>query len=94
MCDTKDTLCDDHDDTCATVLKTLEMSKTYVYMVISTHFHKDNHLKPPKQAYTHWATVDMWKDDIFLFLKNGPKHLEKKNRMDLNVCDNNIQDML
>lgn len=33
-CDTKDTLCDDRNDTCATVLKTLEMSETDVYKVI------------------------------------------------------------
>lgn len=36
-CDTKDTLCDDRDDTCATVLKILEMSVIEVYTVISTH---------------------------------------------------------
>jgi len=31
--DTKDTLCDDHDNTCVTVLETLEMSVIHVYMV-------------------------------------------------------------
>jgi len=50
MCDTKGTLYDDHDDTCVTLLKTLGMSAIDVYMVRPTHSHKDNPLKPPKQA--------------------------------------------
>jgi len=65
-CDNKDTLCDDNDNTCATMLITLEMSAMVVYMIISSHFHKDNLLKPPKQVYVHRValsangTCDMW----------------------------------
>ena len=62
-CDTKDTLCDDNDDTCETMLKMLEMSVMEVYMVISTHFQKENLLKPSKQAYVHCATLNMREDD-------------------------------
>lgn len=36
-CDTKDTLCDNRDDTYATMLNTLEMSVIHVYMVSKTH---------------------------------------------------------
>jgi len=46
-CDTKDTLCDDRDDTCAIVLETLEMSAIDVCMVILIHFHKGSPLKSP-----------------------------------------------
>lgn len=49
-CNTKDTLCDDCDNTCATVLETLEMSAIDVYMIKTTHLHKYDLLKPLEQA--------------------------------------------
>jgi len=58
-CDTNNTLCDDHDDTCVTMLETLEMSVTHVYMVIPTHLRKDYLSKPLKLAFVQHATVDM-----------------------------------
>lgn len=90
--DTKDTLCDDRDNTCATLLTTLGMSVMNVYMVISTHLHKDNPLKPPKQAYINRVTINMWKDNIFPFLQKGPQNLEKTHTMVLNICDNTMHD--
>ena len=45
---TKHKICDDNENTRATILRTLEMSETYVYMVRSTHFQKYNLLKQPK----------------------------------------------
>ena len=36
-CDTKDTLCDDSDDTYVIVVETLELSVIHVYMIITTH---------------------------------------------------------
>lgn len=62
-CDTKNTLCKDNDNTCVTMLKTLEMSAIDVYMVISTHSHKYDLLKPPKQDYVHHVTLNLQKDD-------------------------------
>lgn len=53
----QNTLCNDSDDTCVTVLKTFEMSATSVYMVRSAHLHKDNTLKPPKLAFVNRATL-------------------------------------
>lgn len=47
-CDTNDTIYDNFDDTCATVLETLVMSVKHVFMVIPTHLCKDYPLKPPK----------------------------------------------
>ena len=64
-CDTKDTLCDNHDDTCTTVLETLEMSAIHVYMVRPTHLHKGHPLKPPKLAFMHCVTLHMLIDDIY-----------------------------
>ena len=83
-CENKDTLCDNSDDTCATLLKTLGMSATNVYMAKSIHFHKYNPWTPPKEPYTHYVMDNMWKDDIFLFLWKGLGHLKKKHGMDLN----------
>ena len=72
-CNTKDTLCDDHDDTYETMLKNLGMSATDVYMVRSNHLHKDKPLKTPKKTYTHCATTNMQKYNIFSFLAKGTK---------------------
>jgi len=90
-CGTKDTLCDDRDDICETMLKTLEMSVTDVYIVRITHLHKDNPLKPPKQAHIHHTTLNMQKDDTLIFLQIGAKHLDKTHAMSLNICDDNMQ---
>ena len=46
-CDTKRTLYDDRDNTCATVLKTLEMSVAGTHKVIKTHLHKYDLLEQP-----------------------------------------------
>lgn len=62
-CDTKDTLCNDCDETCATMLKTLEMSAMEVYMVRQTHLRNDSFVKPPKQAYVHYTTLNILKYD-------------------------------
>lgn len=48
-CDTKDTLCNQSGDTCATVLENLDMSVKHVYMIIKTHYYK---YFPLKQAKT------------------------------------------
>lgn len=71
--------CYDHYITCVTVLKTLEMSATSVYMVRSTHFHKDKPMKPPKWAYTHCATTNIRKDDIY--------YMKRKGRVTLVICE-------
>lgn len=47
-CDTKGTLCNNIDDTCAIVLETLEMSAKHFYMIITTHYHKKFPLKQAK----------------------------------------------
>lgn len=82
-------LCNACDNT-RTVLTSLEMSVTDFYMLISTHSHKDNPLKPPNQDHVHYAALNMWKDDIFIFLQKGPKHLRKTHAMGLNVCNDNM----
>lgn len=64
-------LYDDRDDTCATVLKTLEMSMVDVYMVTTTHLHKGDCLKPPEHTYIHEAIANMRKHDIFPILQMG-----------------------
>ena len=53
-CDTKDTLCDDNDDTCAIMCETLEMNAEHVYMIITTQYHKDF---PSKQTKTPLYTI-------------------------------------
>lgn len=68
------------------------MSATNVYIVRTTHLHKDNPMKPPKQAHIHRATLNMQKCDTLIFLQMGAKHLEKTHAMSLNVCDESIQD--
>lgn len=77
-CDTNDTLCNNCDDTHGTILKTLEMRVTRVYMVRKHHLCKYYPLKPPKLA--------------FIFLQMGEKNFEKTHVTSLNVCDKNIQD--
>lgn len=77
-CDTKDTLCDDCDDTCAMVLKNFRMSVTNFYIVMSNYLHEDNPLKPPKQSYTHYMTVNMRKYDIY--------RMKRKGGMTLAIC--------
>ena len=74
------------------MIKTLEMSTTDAYMVISTHLRNDNPLKPQKPTYVHRATPNMWKEDTLIFLQMGEKHLEKTHVMSLNVCDDSMQD--
>ena len=43
-----DRLCDDKGDTCAIIHETLEMNLKHVYMMRTTHFHKDCPLKQTK----------------------------------------------
>lgn len=90
-CGTKDTLCNDRDDICKTMLKTLEMSVTDVFIVRITHLHKDRPLKPPKQAHIYHMKLNMQKDDTLIFLQIGAKHLDQTHAMSLNICDDNMQ---
>ncbi|MCY6488469.1 homeobox domain-containing protein, partial [Actinobacillus pleuropneumoniae] len=66
-CDTKDTICNDYEDTCASMLETLEMSETHVYMVIKTHLHKYYPSKQQKISFVQRATLDMRKVDTLIF---------------------------
>ncbi len=56
-CNTKDTLCDDHDDTCAIMLKNLEMSVADVYIVRKTRIHKYKPLKLLEKVCKHGKIV-------------------------------------
>lgn len=77
-CDTKDVLCGDHDDTCATVLKTLEMSAIVTYKVGTTHLHKDDLLEPIEQAYAQDTIASMLKHKLFPSCKGEHKTLRKQ----------------
>ena len=90
-CDTKDTLCDDHDDTCVIVLETLEISVIHVYKVTKTHLHKRYPLKPPKLAFVYFVTLHMLKDEALIFFQMGEGKLEKKHAKTLNSCESNMQ---
>lgn len=76
-CETKDTLCDDCDNTYVAMLETLEISVTHVYMVRPINFHKYYPLKPQKVSFVHCETVHMLKYDTLIFLQMGQGHLEK-----------------
>lgn len=90
-CDTEDTLCEDHDDTCAIVLKILEMSATHVYMVRPTHLRKYYPLKPSKLAFIWYVTLDVRKYDTLIFLQMGPKHLEKTHVLSIKACEDSMK---
>lgn len=90
-CDTKDTLCDDPNNTCATVLETLEMCVIHVYMVRKTHLHKGYPLKPSKLHFVHCATLHILKDDSLIFLQMRQGDLEKTHAITLNVCDDSME---
>ena len=47
-CDTNDTLCDDRDDTCVTMLRTLCMSVIGVYMARTTYIYKYQPSRSPE----------------------------------------------
>lgn len=90
-CDTKYTLCNDNDDTCATVLKNLEVSETHVYMVRVTHLQKDHPLKQVNTTRMRHATLACAKRENFGFLQKEQVYLEKTHTKTLHVCDNNMQ---
>lgn len=87
-CDTKDKLCNDRDNTCVTMLETLEMSAIHVYMVITSHFHKDYPLKPPKLAFVCCATLHMLKDDIYYMKRKCECHLQYEKNNESDTCQN------
>lgn len=92
MCDMKDTIYDDHEDTCATMLKTLKMSVTHIYMVIPTHLWKYCPLRQTKLSFIRYVTLDMWRDEILILLQMGPKTLREKTHItSLNFYENSIQ---
>ena len=88
-CDTNNTLYGDRDDTCATVLKTLEISVIGTCKVRKTHFHKGDILESLEQAHTCNVTTNMSKYDTFPFLRNKSQHNEKTKKMSLKICDSN-----
>lgn len=79
-CDTKDTLCDDGDDTRAIVLKTLKMSAKDVYMVRLTHLHKGSPLNDQNMLKHIVWKLTCEKMTFFLSCKsdqkNSRKHME------------------
>jgi len=90
-CDTKDTLCNDHDDTCATMLETLEMSVIEVFMIRTTHLHKNYPLNTPRLACVQCATLNMLEVDTSISSQMGPEHLEKTHALTLNIFNDNMQ---
>jgi len=75
--DTKGTLCDNGDDTCATMLETLGMSAINLYMIRMTHYIQVYPLKQAKTTFLWCATLAMPKDNIFNSKRKVQTTLEK-----------------
>lgn len=62
---------DDRDDTCVTMLATLCVSMTNVYIVKKTQKHKDKPSNSPDQDHKHDKVINMPKDDRWSNKKKG-----------------------